>query len=57
MKKIVKLPLIALGGGVGAFVLLFTVYFFNLDMKFMAYIVDPVLQWWYDNKVEHKYYV
>ena len=57
MKKFVKIPLIALGGGASAFLVLFTVYFFNLDMKFMAYIVDPVLQWWYDNKVEHKYYV
>ena len=57
MKKCVKVPLTVLGGGVGAFLVLFTVYFFNLDMKFMAYIVDPVLQWWYDNKVEHKYYI
>ena len=57
MKTFVKIPLIALGGGASAFLVLFTVYFFNLDMKFMAYIVDPVLQWWYDNKVEHKYYV
>ena len=57
MKKCVKLPLTVLGGGFGAFLLLFIVYFFNLDMKFMAYCVDPILQWWYDNKVEHKYYV
>ena len=57
MKKCVKVPLTVIGGGVGAFLVLFTVYFFNLDMKFMAYIVDPVLQWWYDNKVEHKYYI
>jgi len=57
MKKFAKIPLMVLGGGAGAFTLLFTVYFFNLDMKFMAYCVDPILQWWYDNKVEHNYYV
>ena len=57
MKKLAKIPLYALGGAGGAFVVLFTVYFFNLDEKFMAYAVDPILQWWYDNKVEHKYYV
>ena len=57
MKKLAKIPLYALGGAGGAFVVLFTIYFFNLDEKFMAYAVDPILQWWYDNKVEHNYYV
>ena len=57
MKKIVKIPLLIVSGIVGLFAALFAVYFFNLDEKFMAYCVDPVLQWWYDNKVEHKYYV
>ncbi len=57
MKKAVKIPLVALGGASSVFAVLFTIYFFNLDEKFMAYCVDPILQWWYDNKVEHKYYV
>ena len=57
MNKFVKIPLKLLGGAAGTFVVLFTVYFFNLDEKFMAYCVDPILQWWYNNKVEPKYYV
>ena len=31
--------------------LLFTVYFFNLDMKLTA-AMEPVLHWFYDNKVK-----
>lgn len=57
MKKFAKIPLYALGSAGGLFTVLFTIYFFNLDEKFMAYCVDPILQWWYDNKVEHNYYV
>lgn len=56
MSKIVKIPLIILSGIFGVFALLFTVYFFNLDMKFMAYLVDPILQKHYD-KIDRKYYV
>ncbi len=56
MNKIAKIPLMVLGGGASAFAVLFTVYFFNLDMKFMAYAVDPILQKVYDSR-KPKYYV
>ena len=47
MRFLLKVSLIAiLGTGV-----LFTVYFFNLDMKMTA-AMEPVLYWFYDNKVK-----
>ena len=39
MNKFAKIPLMMLGGGESVFALRFTVYFFNLDMKFMSYCV------------------
>ena len=56
MNKLAKLSLKALGGATGTFLLLFTVYFFNLDEKFMAYCVDPILQAVY-NRRKPNYYV
>ena len=53
MKKVLKIILAAV---VGVFGLTFTIYFFNLDMKFMAYAVEPILQKVYDKR-ERKQYV
>ena len=49
-----KLLLVLLKLGVTAaagFALLFIVYFFNLDMKLTA-AMEPLLTWFYDNKVK-----
>lgn len=56
MNKLVKIPLMALGGAGGVFAVLFTVYFFNLDLKFMTYCVAPILEWNYD-RIPRKQYV
>lgn len=56
MNKIVKALLIALASAVGLFLVTFAIYFFNLDMKFMAKFVDPILQKHY-NKIPRKQYV
>ena len=55
MSKLVKIPLILLGTAVGFFVVTFTVYFFNLDMKATA-LLAPFLEKWYDHQ-EHKQYI
>ena len=55
MKKIVKIPLIILGSCFGAFAAVFAVYFFNLDMKLMAYVVDPLLQKVYNKRTPNFY--
>ena len=55
MKKLVKIPLIALAIGVGFFVVTFTIYFFNLDMKATA-LLAPLLEKWYDS-LEHDSYI
>ena len=56
MKKILcflgKIVLVVLA----VFVILFAVYFFNLDMKFIAKFIDPFLQKHYD-KIPRKQYV
>ena len=44
---LLKLCLAALVGAA----LLFVVYFFNLDMKLTA-AMEPLLTWFYDNKVK-----
>jgi len=41
---------------VALFVLLFTIYFFNLDMKFMTYVVAPILEKHYD-KIDREQYL
>ena len=53
MKKIL---LKILGIVTGVFGLTFIIYIFNPDMKFMAYVFEPILQKIYDNR-KRKYYV
>ena len=55
MSKIAKIPLILLGAVLGFFVVTFTIYFFNLDMKGLA-LLAPLLEKWYDH-LEHKQYI
>ena len=48
MKKfLLKTLLYVLTGGLAFFVVTFTVYFFNLDMK-LTYSLEPLLLKWYD---------
>ena len=55
MKKLAKIPLIALAAALGFFVVTFTMYIFNLDMKLIADIA-PWLEKWYDH-LEHNQYI
>ena len=55
MSKLVKLPLILLGIALGFFVVTFTIYIFNLDMKATA-LLAPLLEKWYD-RVPRKQYI
>ncbi len=55
MSKLVKLPLVLLGIVLGFFVVTFTIYFFNLDMKATS-LLAPLLEKWYDH-LEHKQYI
>ncbi len=55
MKKLAKIPLIALAAALGFFVVTFTMYIFNLDMKLMA-TIEPLLEKWYDSR-EHDTYL
>ena len=50
-KLLLKLAVVVLG----FFVVTFTVYIFNLDMKLMA-VIAPWLEKWYDN-LERKNYI
>lgn len=50
LEKILHILGILLAIGLGFFVITFTVYFFNLDMKLTA-IIEPWLNKWYD-KIE-----
>ena len=54
--KLGKLLLKALGIVLGAFLLTFVIYFFNLDMKFMSKFVEPILLRHYD-RIPRKQYV
>ena len=56
MSKVLNIILKVILGLVGAFVVTFVIYFFNLDMKFMATFVDPILQKHYE-KIPRKQYV
>ena len=47
LKLLLKLVLFALS----FFVVTFVVYFYNLDMKLTA-AMEPLLTWFYDNKVK-----
>ena len=55
MSKLVKIPLVLLGIVLGVFVVTFTIYFFNLDMKATS-LLAPFLEKWYDH-LEHKQYI
>ena len=52
---LLKLLLRLLAVALGFFVVTFTMYIFNLDMKLMA-VVAPWLEKWYDH-LEHKQYI
>ena len=54
-KALGKLLLKLLAVVLGFFVVTFTVYIFNLDMKLMA-VIEPWLEKWY-NHLEHKQYI
>ena len=56
MSKVLKVLLYVLLGIVGAFVVTFAIYFFNLDMKFMSKFVEPILLKHYD-KIPRKQYI
>ncbi len=56
MSKALKILLTVLLGTVGAFVVTFVIYFFNLDMKFMSKFVEPILLKHYD-KIPRKQYI
>ena len=51
--KLLKLLLKLLGIGLGALAVLFVVFFFDLDGKFLYYVVEPLLVKHYD-KMERK---
>ncbi|MBR1455898.1 MAG: hypothetical protein IJ594_01900 [Oscillospiraceae bacterium] len=55
MPKFMKIPLIALLSVLAFFVVTFTIYFFNLDMKATS-LLAPLLEKWYD-RIEHKQYI
>ena len=55
MKKLAKIPLIALLAVLVFFVVTFTIYFFNLDMKATS-LLAPFLEKWYDH-LERKQYI
>ena len=55
MKKLVRIPLFLVGAAATFFVVTFTMYIFNLDMKTTA-LVAPLLEKHYDN-LERKQYI
>ena len=55
MSKFWKIPLTLLGIVLGFFVVTFTIYFFNLDMKATS-LLAPWLEKWYDH-MEHDTYI
>ena len=52
---LLKVLLRVLAVALGFFVVTFTIYFFNLDMKATA-LLAPWLEKWYDH-LEHKQYI
>jgi hypothetical protein len=54
-KKLLKLPLYLLIAALVFFVVTFTIYMFNLDMKATA-LLAPWLEKWYDHQ-EHNQYI
>ena len=55
IKKLLKLPLFLLIAALVFFVVTFTIYMFNLDMKATA-MLAPLLEKWYDHQ-EHNQYI
>lgn len=55
IKKLLKLPLFLLIAALVFFVVTFTIYMFNLDMKATA-LLAPWLEKWYDHQ-EHNQYI
>ena len=51
-----KIPLAILGSAAGFFAVTFTIYFFNIDMKFLSRFVELILLRHYD-KIPRKQYV
>ncbi len=54
MSKLVKIPLIAVCIVLAFFVVTFTIYIFNLDMKATA-MLAPLLEKWYDSRPHDQY--
>ena len=54
MSKLVKIPLIAVCIVLAFFVVTFTIYFFNLDMKATA-MLEPLLEKWSDSRPHDQY--
>ena len=54
MPKFVKIPLLAIGTLAGLFVVTFTVYFLNLDMKLLSKI-EPFFLKHYDKMPRENY--
>ena len=55
MSKLAKIPLYCLLAVLAFFVVTFTIYMFNLDMKATA-LLAPLLEKWYDH-LERKQYI
>ena len=55
MKKLLKLPLYLVLAALIFFVVTFTIYIFNLDMKMMTFL-EPLLEKWYNSR-EHDNYL
>ena len=56
MNKTVKVLVTVFGSLAGLFLVTFGIYFFNLDMKFMSKVVEPILLKHYD-KIPRKQYI
>ncbi len=54
MSKLVKIPLIAVCIVLVFFIVTFTIYFFNLDMKATS-LLAPLLEKWYDSRPHDQY--
>ena len=54
LKKLLKLPLYLVLAALVFFVVTFTIYMFNLDMKATA-MLAPWLEKWYDHQEHNQY--
>ena len=48
MNKLIKIPVVTAGAGVGLFAASLVVYYFNLDMRLIE-VLHPYLSKWYDH--------